>query len=111
MPYKDPEKQKKAQRQHYLDNKEKYRTASNRAKRAKVRKLNEYKSSLGCSKCPEKRGPCLDFHHPNDDKKRSISRMVCRYSMKRIMEEVIKCVVLCRNCHAIEHWTENNICV
>jgi len=94
-----------AKHNHFVANREKYYTASNRAKKAKVKFLQEYKSSKGCANCPETRGPCLDFHHPNpDEKEMTISCMVSRYSLKKIMLEVEKCVVLCRNCHAIEHW-------
>jgi hypothetical protein len=95
-----------AKRNHFLANREKYYTASNQAKRKKVKILQDYKSDRGCANCPEKRGPCLEFHHPNDDKVMTIAKMVSRYSIERIMVEVRKCIVICRNCHAMEHWTK-----
>jgi hypothetical protein len=70
-----------------------------------------YKAMLICSRCPERHPACLDFHHINpSDKDSDVSRMVCDGLKKsRILAEIAKCVVLCRNCHAKEHWKGNNV--
>lgn len=65
-----------------------------------------YKSSLGCSRCGEADGVCLDFHHRNEQTKRcSISELIsfgCPGTTLRI--ELQKCEVLCANCHRKEHY-------
>ena len=112
MPYKDPVKQKEAQHQHYLDNKEKYRKATKEGQRRRKDWLYDIKDSLVCIKCGENRSPALAFHHKNPNKKEmTISRMLRRCSKKRIMEEIAKCDVLCHNCHAVLHWELQNECL
>ena len=62
------------------------------------------KATFKCKKCGEKRIPCLDFHHRAPSKKeRSVANMVCNSSKARILKEIKKCDVLCKNCHAILH--------
>lgn len=61
----------------------------------------------GYNKCYDS----LDFHHINDNKKEfSLGHINKRFSSvgrltKVVLEELNKCVVLCRNCHRIEHST------
>ncbi|QFU82129.1 homing endonuclease associated repeat-containing protein [Natronorubrum aibiense] len=56
-----------------------------------------------CSQCGEGRPPCLDFHHP-DEKENGIATMVVNgHSKTSIREEIDRCIVLCANCHRIEH--------
>lgn len=109
MPYKDPQKQKEAQHQHYLDNKDKYLSAHQRYKKRMRDWLNKIKEDAGCLKCGEKRLPCLEFHHPNvrnGDIEKRISYLIRSWGKKRILEEIEKCQILCKNCHAVEHWDE-----
>ena len=56
-----------------------------------------------CQRCRYDENPrILHFHHINGkkDKLGNISEMK---SMKKIREEAAKCILLCPNCHAIEH--------
>ena len=48
---------------------------------------------------------CMDFHHIESEKKdNSISRLIKDgYGMKRIQQEIDKCVLVCANCHRIRH--------
>ena len=73
--------------------------------------LQNYKSSIGCAKCGEKRGCCLDFHHIDPSiKDEAIARMTSNKSnINDIMKETEKCVVLCANCHREFHFLEHNI--
>lgn len=68
------------------------------------------KASLKCSRCGESRPMCLDFHHlDGSTKEYNISTMIGKHHPKeRILNEIAKCVVLCRNCHAVEHWEQEN---
>jgi len=58
----------------------------------------------GCSKCPERRPNCLQYHHIDPTKKTfAISDMrFRRYGLETIKEEMAKCILLCANCHAVE---------
>jgi hypothetical protein len=59
----------------------------------------EYKATNPCVDCGESNPIVLDFDHLGD-KEFSISLGVARgLGMKRIMEEIAKCDVLCANCH------------
>lgn len=64
--------------------------------------LQEYKSSRGCMICGEKRGTCLDFHHPDPSLKCAAISTLMNSSFARIEAELFKCDVLCQNCH-IKH--------
>ena len=115
------------QRQYRLDNVEKMKVyrLKNREKRIKQHKIwfennpeyyknryqkkrqfiKNYKLSKGCAVCGyNKCASALDFHH-NGNKEFSISQFNdC--GLKRIKNEVDKCIVLCRNCHAELHERE-----
>lgn len=106
MPYKDKEKQKEAQRKHYLDNKKAYRKAHRKCLETLRLRVEEYKGKIGCLHCAEKRPQTLQFHHLNpDEKEDSIAKMVWRYrSWQDIVEESNKCIILCANCHLMLHY-------
>lgn len=66
-------------------------------------RLREYKSTLVCARCPENRPATLHFHHLDPSiKTTQVSEMLSR-TWKRVMAEIDKCIVLCANCHAVEH--------
>jgi len=87
-----------------------------REKRHKERfEYIQSKKRVPCADCgntfPE---ICMDFHHINEDTKaevlkkpgqNSMSRWMKRWSIKKIDEELDKCVVLCACCHRIRHKT------
>ena len=77
------------------------------------RKL-EAVNTLGgcCSKCGyNKNLSALQFHHINSNDKlfNLDARAFANRSKELILAELKKCVVLCGNCHAEEHYPENNI--
>jgi hypothetical protein len=116
MPYKDKEKRKQYRKEYYertkeesqkyyFENKEKYRER-NRASRGRNDEfINQYKLENGCSKCGyNKHHSAIDFHHI-EEKSENISRMAKdSYSIKKISEEMSKCILLCANCHREEHY-------
>lgn len=73
-------------------------------RKEKVDFIRNYKSERGCSICGETEPICLDFHHNIGLKENSIARM-CNNgcSIEKIMEEISKCIILCKNCHAKTH--------
>lgn len=80
-------------------------------------KINEFKSEYHCLVCGETDITCLDFHHLDPSKKEfCISTMLRnkRFSIKKIKEELDKCICLCANCHRKFHaygWKYVNGCV
>lgn len=67
--------------------------------------LDNLKSQKSCLNCGEKRIQVLQFHHLDPSKKDiNISMASNRgWSIKRIEKEISKCIILCANCHLIEH--------
>lgn len=107
--YKDKEKQKAYQKKWDEENK----SRKNAQQRERLRKLREWWEGeilpgLACTECGENHPACLDFHHVDPSTKdKAVSHMLAKkYSKKRILSEVEKCIVLCANCHRKHHWSE-----
>jgi len=87
--------------------KNKVDTLRNKKVRQSLRRewINEYKEKHRCAKCGFSNPLCLDFHHiDRNNKYDTVSKMShLTFSNKRIMEEIKKCVILCANCHRLEH--------
>lgn len=68
--------------------------------------FTEYKKTLFCTKCGFADYRALDFHNLDPKEKDfAIADFVSRgASLARIKAEIEKCVVLCANCHRIEHY-------
>ena len=58
-----------------------------------------------CSKCGySKNISALDFHHLQNKKYNlSIREMASATPIEELVKEVDKCIILCANCHLIEH--------
>jgi hypothetical protein len=50
----------------------------------------------------------LEFHHETDDKKYTVSKMKT-LSIKTVMKEIEKCIVICANCHREIHHKKHEI--
>jgi hypothetical protein len=62
-----------------------------------------------CLKCNESRLHVLDFHHLDENNKRTtVSELVQRFGNNNplIEQEVNKCILLCSNCHRDFHYLE-----
>ena len=85
--------------------------AANRRKEQKAK----YAAILGgvCERCGFNHLAALDFHHKDPTQKLfRLSDAIVRtkkYTPEEIFTEVLKCELLCKNCHAIEHctWVDN----
>lgn len=108
MPYKDKEKQKEAQKKHYLENKNKYHDSRKKNRKERDIWFRNFKSTLVCENCNFNNFLCLDFHHKDaKDKEFGISEAVkLGYSQDRIINEISKCEVLCANCHIKKHFVK-----
>ena len=66
--------------------------------------LCDINSQESCADCGHDVYEDLDYHHKDPSTKiTTVSDMVGRYGRKRILEEIDKCVVLCKTCHKTYH--------
>jgi len=62
-----------------------------------------------CIKCGYKKNLCaLHFHHRDPTQKEfGISKQSSHISFEKFKNEILKCDLLCANCHAEEHWNDS----
>lgn len=108
MPYNDKETQKAYQRKYYVKNLRKVLDRKNKRQRALRNWFKDWKDTLHCKRCAFAVGIALDFHHKDPKKKLyAVGSMLERgFSKENIMKEASKCMILCANCHRIEHFQE-----
>jgi hypothetical protein len=70
----------------------------------KIAKINEYKQSLSCKKCGEKRFYLLEFHHTDPSQKDYAISDKIRVDLEKLLPELEKCDPLCCNCHREWHY-------
>lgn len=87
---------------YYRNNKESHYKRNNETEKRIVEYILEYKRGHPCCICGESSPECLDFHHLRD-KDIEVSKLRTNGSIKRVIEEISKCVVLCANCHRKVH--------
>ena len=80
---------------------QKARVKRNRTLRemGRIRRLSDYLIEQGCKDCGERDPVVLEFDHLRD-KTDSVSKLFqSGWSWERLMTEIAKCEVVCRNCH------------
>lgn len=116
----NPSRRKEIERRWYSENRVKaleYQKRYNKSPHGKARKkkhrialrnsirerLNAIKMDSGCVDCGYRQAPeALDFDHVRGEKVMDLCRMATAFkSMKRVLDEVAKCEVVCANCHRI----------
>ena len=67
--------------------------------------LDDQERTLRCQLCGFADYRALQFHHQDSQEKHANVADMIRSGLSRqsILREVAKCIVLCANCHAIEH--------
>jgi hypothetical protein len=112
MSYKDPKdpRQKEAQRQWYLRNKEAHKARTKANKEKYRERWRQFKATLKCALCKENHPNTLDFHHIiRDPSNRKVHRLVSDGQHRKAIKEIReKCVVLCANCHRKGHYYEHH---
>jgi hypothetical protein len=108
MPYKDPEKQKAAQRMWYERNKESILDKIKEHRRKVRAFVLQYKLDNSiCIDCGISYPPhILDFDHLKD-KRFQIGRGSKSESLESIIKEIEKCEIVCANCHRHRTWIRN----
>lgn len=95
-------------RNYYARKSEKYKQRKQAIQRERIKNIQieiiKYKMNNPC-KCGENHPASLQFHHSIGFKKFNISDAASKgRSLKTIMSEIKKCIVMCANCHAKIHW-------
>ena len=68
--------------------------------------IDAYKEKNKCQNCGIDDYRVLDFHHLRD-KEFNISEFYHNhFGLNRLIKEIEKCIVICANCHRIEHFME-----
>lgn len=102
---------KELRRKYYIKNKDMILKEQKAKRKDRLKLYTEYKKTLKCEKCDENRWYVLEFHHRDkEDKSFNIGRIAydSTVDFSLLLEEIKKCDVLCRNCHAELHYLENN---
>jgi hypothetical protein len=84
------------------------RAKTNERRAALRRWLDEQKKALCCERCGFADYRALVFHHAGGQEKDFNVADMIRSGLSReaILREIAKCIVLCSNCHQIEHYPE-----
>ena len=98
MPYKDPERQKQAQRDHYVANREDYLNRATIASTRNRKILREVKDKP-CTDCGIQY-PFYVMHLDHLRDKSFTPSQAGATSVERLLAEIAKCEVVCANCHA-----------
>lgn len=101
MPYKNKEQQREYQRE-WARRKGVAEAIKDRRKLTR-RWLAMYKLALECVECGENHPATLDFHHLGD-KSFGITAGAHDKTIEQLQEEIVKCEVLCANCHRKRHY-------
>jgi hypothetical protein len=108
VPFKNQAKKKTYNRRFnkrwYAKNQRKRRAEIAQRRNELVAWFHELKT-LKCNRCPETHWACLDFHHLDPTQKDTNLAQAANngWSKERILAEIAKCEVLCKNCHVKEH--------
>ena len=99
---------------YYRDNPQKWADAR-RASKERVRSLilQEIEKRGGCADCPETNPIVMDWDHVRGEKLFHIAESAnMGNSLKKVLEEIAKCDLVCSNCHRIRtanrnplHWS------
>lgn len=73
-------------------------------KKERVAEFQEFKSGVKCVVCDEDDNCCIDFHHVDPATKTfAVSSKVRDVAFSTLMDEINKCIPVCKNCHAKFH--------
>ena len=94
---------------HYEKNKAAYIARADARKKQGREEFAAFKATLSCTKCGESHPATLDFHHVvRKPENRKVHRLIANGQYEAAMKEIQeKCVVLCSNCHRIEHYKDH----
>lgn len=94
--------QREYKKNYYYRNKESHYERNKKTNEKIANFIDNYKKENPCIVCGESSLECLDFHHI-EDKYLEVAKLRRMGSFKQVKEEILKCVVLCANCHRKVH--------
>ena len=94
------DKMREYRRDYYYKNKESHYDRNEKTEE-KIKQI-VLDAKTPCIVCGESEKACIDFHHLRD-KDMNVSQMFKYGSIKKVKEEINKCVCLCANCHRKLH--------
>lgn len=106
MPYTDQDAQRAAWRRHYARNKPRYAARNRQVRIDTLAWLDALKGAGVCAECGLSfPGKAMDWHHRDPATKLlCIADMVHNgYGRTRLLEEMVKCDLLCAICHRLHH--------
>lgn len=90
-------------KERYKKNRERLLEYQNKRYNETLDIFQQWRKTLKCCNCEENDVACLEFHHSDPEtKENNVVRMVSR-SVKSVIKELKKCVVVCANCHRRIH--------
>lgn len=93
------------QRKHRQSQGETYLAYVRKSRREKKIWVDSFK--VKCRDCSETHVACLDFHHRDPKQKKfNLSTGYARYEDETLYAEIMKCDVICANCHRKLHYEE-----
>jgi hypothetical protein len=105
--YKDPVKAAARAKKYREENKEHIRTKQREDKRNRKLFAIDYLGGC-CSKCSGKFHPAIyEFHHIDPKTKDRDPSKMLSLSKENLILELNKCILLCANCHRLEHHGDN----
>lgn len=96
--------QKVLRAEHYQTNKEKIFQQIKSRQRELKNKIWQYKAEHSCADCGEDDPIVLEFDHLGDKEFNVGHAGQMGFSWDRILAEIAKCEVVCRNCHVRRTW-------
>jgi hypothetical protein len=75
----------------------------NKERSDRYKQITEKVRATGCVCCGEKELCCLDLHHRDPSEKEFTISQYRTIAVERLLEEIKKCIVVCKNCHAKIH--------
>lgn len=107
MPHRSLEAGRAATAKHYAANKE-YYAERNRKRQEEFRKAIVDGKSKPCMDCGESYPHyVMDYDH-RENKSFNVANRGSVSSMKKLLDEIAKCDVVCSNCHRKRTWQRSN---
>lgn len=105
---------KKKDKKYYTKSKSKYHFRNKKQVLKSINYVDTFRKSNKCCKCGDERWYILDFHHTDPSNKlKDVGTLRHSGNFLQLKDEMIKCILLCKNCHYEFHYLEklNNITI
>lgn len=104
--YDDPTQFKREWNHRNKSKRRKYKAEYHRSRKKKLVAIRGNKCEFCGYKYNGKNAAVFHFHHLRGKKSFNIGNQLVNYAWKEILRELRKCVMLCANCHEMQHTAE-----